>query len=260
MQSTRKERLEALYRKYNRRKYVHPDPLEFLYDYPDPGDREVVGMVAASLAYGRVKQILKSVAAILGRMGPSPCRFVMETSDDGMHAAFGGFVHRFATGKEVACLLVGIREMIASHGSLQAAFRSYLRPDHETVFPALSGFCRQITAAAGGDPGHLLPLPERGSACKRMNLFLRWMVRKDAVDPGGWNDIPKESLIVPLDVHMFRIGRELGFTSRKQANMKAALEITEGFRAVVPEDPVRYDFVLTRPGIRGDMEGIEFAV
>lgn len=257
---TLKQRLETLYGRYNRREFVHPDPLEFLYRYPDLRDREVAGMVAAALAYGRVRQIVKSVSIVLERMGPSPFRFVRETTDAQMYSALDGFVHRFATGRGMARLLIGIRDAVEHDGSLHGAFRKGMSPEHENVLPALAGFCRRITEAAGGDPGHLLPLPDRGSACKRMNLFLRWMVRKDAVDPGGWDAVPAAGLIVPLDVHMHRVGRDLGFTKRKQADMKTALEITEGFRRLVPEDPVRYDFVLTRPGIRGDVDDNDFRI
>ncbi|MBW2545477.1 MAG: TIGR02757 family protein, partial [Deltaproteobacteria bacterium] len=97
-----------------------------------------------------------------------------------------------------------------------------------------------------------VPLPAKGSACKRLNLFLRWMVRRDDVDPGGWDDIPPSKLVIPLDTHMHRICLAFGFTKRKQADMKTALEITDSFRAIVPDDPVRYDFALTRLGIRKD--------
>ncbi|MCP4693017.1 MAG: DUF2400 domain-containing protein, partial [Desulfobacterales bacterium] len=107
-------------------------------------------------------------------------------------------------------------------------------------------------------PGHLVALPEKGSACKRMNLFLRWMVREDAVDPGGWEGVPASSLIIPLDTHMHRIGLGLNFTKRKQANMRTALEITEAFKALYPDDPVKFDFALTRLGIRDDLDPGEF--
>ena len=100
-----------------------------------------------------------------------------------------------------------------------------------------------------------MPCPEKGSACKRLNLFLRWMVRKDAVDPGGWDDIPRSMLIIPLDTHMFRVGKTLGLTSRNQAGLMAALDISAGFKQWSPDDPVKYDFALTRFGIRNDLEG-----
>ena len=119
------------------------------------------------------------------------------------------------------------------------------------MIPALSAFIKGI--GARGDAGILVADPDKKSACKRSNLFLRWMVRKDSVDPGGWEKIPKSALVIPLDTHMFRVGTLLGFTSRKQANLLTALEITRGFRELSPEDPVRYDFCLTRFGIREEM-------
>lgn len=253
-----KQRLELFYAKYNHRKYVHPDPLEFLYRYQRLRDREIVGMVAAALAYGRVTQIINSVSIVLDRMGPSPYQFLKESSTVQIESAFKGFVHRFATGKGMSRLLMGIKEVLDRYGSLYQAFRGFVCPHHDTVLPSMSRFCRQIDEAAGGDIGHLLPMPDRGSACKRMNLFLRWMVRKDTVDPGGWADIPAALLIIPLDVHMHRVGQKLGFTTRKQTDIRTATEITNGFKRLTPEDPVRYDFVLTRLGIRKDMSDEDF--
>lgn len=253
-----KQRLESLYEKYNRREFVHPDPLEFLYGYRNLKDRELVGMVAAALAYGRVAQIIGSVSILLGPMGPSPYGFLTKSSTVQIESAFQGFVHRFASGKEVARLLIGIKGILNRYGSLYQAFQGFLSPHHDTVLQPMSRFCRLIDEAAGGNVGHLLPMPDRGSACKRMNLFLRWMVRKDAVDPGGWEEIPAAMLIVPLDVHMHRVGRQLGFTTRKQADIQTAMEITNGFKQLAPDDPVRYDFVLTRPGIRKDMRDEDF--
>lgn len=248
-----KKQLESLYEKYNRREYVHPDPLEFLYKYQRIEDREIVGMVAAALAYGRVAQIIKSVSIVLERMGPSPYQFLRESSAVQIESTFKGFVHRFATGKGVSRLLMGVKGVLDCYGSLYQAFRGFVCSHHDTVLPSMSRFCQQIDEAAGGGIGHLLPMPERGSACKRMNLFLRWMVRKDTVDPGGWEEIPAALLIVPLDVHMHRIGQKLGFTTRKQTDIRTAMEITNCFKRLTPEDPVRYDFVLTRLGIRKDM-------
>ena len=104
----------------------------------------------------------------------------------------------------------------------------------------------------------LLPLPDRGSACKRLNLFMRWMVRQDAVDPGGWSGVPLSKLIIPLDTHMHRISRAMGLTSRRQADMGTAMEVTRAFQKFAPDDPLRYDFVLTRLGIRKDMDVTQF--
>lgn len=251
-------RLDALYSRYNRRRYVDPDPLTFLYDYPDPADREIVALIAASLAYGQVKTILKSVSTALDCIGPFPARFLRTASPAALRKSLSGFVHRFATGDHLAGVLTAVREILLRHGSLHRCFLAGFQPSDPTILPALTRFAHRLVDAAPTDPGHLVPRPDRGSACKRLNLMLRWLVRRDAVDPGGWAGVPASKLIVPLDVHMHRMARELGLTHRKAANMKTALEITAGFSRICPEDPVRYDFTLTRPGIRGDLDMAEF--
>ncbi len=245
-----KEKLEELYQKYNRREYAAYDPLVFLYDYENLHDREITALIASALAYGRVAQILKSVASVLKIMGPSPLLFLKENSPNIIGKFFTGFRHRFATGEHLADLLIGAKNILQEYGSLQECFVSGMEKKDENLISALSLFCNHLRST--GNPGHLVPLPERGSACKRMNLFLRWMVRKDSVDPGGWDNVPKSKLIVPLDVHMHRISRKLGLTARKAADMRTAREITAEFARWVPEDPVRYDFALTRPGIGGE--------
>ncbi len=232
---------------------MDPDPLSFLYEYPALKDREIVAFIASALAYGRVKQILKSVSNVLAVMGTSPFLFLQESSSIAIRRKLKGFVHRFSTGDSLSALLIALQEVIHNRGSLRHEFYACLDPSDDTVLPALGRFCEGIHDAAPLAPGHLLPLPGRGSACKRLNLFLRWMVRKDDVDPGGWAKIAPAMLIVPLDVHMHRMGRRFGFTARKQADMRAALEVTKGFRKIVPNDPVRYDFALTRLGIRNDI-------
>lgn len=252
-----KEKLERLYERYNGREWVHPDPLEFLYSYADVNDREVVGLVASGLAYGRVAQILVSVERVLGRLGPSPARTVDRASLSELADGLDGFKHRFTTGGEVAALLFGAGLVRLRYGSLCECFRAGL-DGSGTVGPALAHFVERLSAAAGGPLGHLLPSPAGGGACKRLNLFLRWMVRRDAVDPGGWVGVSASRLIVPLDVHMHRMGLLLGLTRRRQADFLAAEEVTAAFRAVAPEDPVRYDFALTRLGIRRDADAVGF--
>lgn len=254
-----KQKFESLYRKYNHRRYVHPDPIEFLYEYERRNDREIVGFVASALAYGRVGHILTSVSRVLQVMGPSPRQYLLDTSWQGLRSELAGFKHRFATGDALAALLHGAAGVIEQHGSLYSAFLEGYRDTDENVLPALAGFVDLIRVAAPTNPGHLLPIPDRGSACKRLNLFLRWMIRQDRVDPGGWQEISKKKLIIPLDTHMHRLGRDLGFTARKQGNMITALEITNRFKELVPNDPVRYDFMLTRLGIWGKMENNLFA-
>jgi uncharacterized protein (TIGR02757 family) len=250
-----KKALDAHYRAWNRRRYVHPDPLELLYEQADPADQEIVGLVAACLAYGRVAQILASARRVLALMdgegnAPSapggPRGFLERTPAEGIARMCAGFTHRFTTGREMAALLTGIKRAIAVHGSLERLFAAGLSRGDSTVLPALARFVGELRSSAGSALPSLLPSPTDGSACKRLNLFLRWMARRDAVDPGPWTAVPASKLVVPLDTHMFRIARGLGLTQRRQADLKSALEITAGFRALRPDDPVRYDFSLTR--------------
>ena len=212
-----------------------------------------MGLVASSLAYGRVGHILKSVSAVLGRMS-SPSAFLRSASRTSLDEVFADFRHRFTSGEALSAMLYGAKRIIEKHGSLRECFAHNLKDDDDTVLPALSAFVDELTTATDGRHNYLLPSPRRGSACKRLNLFLRWMVREDAVDPGGWRDVSASKLIVPLDTHMHSICLALGLTRRKQGNMRTATEITTAFRSIVPEDPLRYDFALTRLGIRNDTD------
>ena len=248
---------DELYNKYNRREFIHPDPLEFLYDYEDIQEREIVGLVASSLSYGRVSHILRSVFLVLQQMQPSPTIFLKTASRDSLLNTYAGFKHRFTTGEELSSLLIGIKCVVDEYGSLFACFSAGLNDGDDTVLPAISNFVEKLKDRDKSSYNSLIPSPVKGSACKRLNLFLRWMVRKDDVDPGGWDMVSARKLIVPLDTHMHRICFALQLTQRKQPNMRTAFDITNAFRTICPEDPVRYDFCLTRLGIRneGDLNG-----
>ncbi|MBW2631921.1 MAG: TIGR02757 family protein [Deltaproteobacteria bacterium] len=252
------ERLEHLYGKYNKREFVHPDPLEFLYNYNEIRDREIVGLIASSLAYGRVLQINKSVSIILDRMTPSPFDFLEVASMESLLHTFYDFKHRFTAGDEFAAMLFGMKNVIMKYGSLYACFKTGFINNGESILPAITEFVEELSSGFNCGSNSLLPLPAKGSACKRLNLFLRWMVRRDDVDPGGWDDISPSRLVIPLDTHMHRICLALGITKRKQADMKTALEITCSFQMIAPHDPVRYDFALTRLGIRKDTDITSF--
>lgn len=225
---------------------MHPDPLEFLYSYGKTEDREIAGLVASGLAYGRVSLILKSVEKVLKVLGPDPSEFLQTADPDGLKTQLGGFRHRFTAGEEIANFLVCISMVQRKHG-LAGNFLAGLL-EKNAYLEALDVFVSGLLEPMGRS--YLLPRPSGGSACKRLHLFMRWMVRKDDVDPGGWNMISPSDLIVPVDVHMFRVGKCLGFTERKTADGRTAAEITEGFRLICPEDPVKYDFSLTRFGIQ----------
>lgn len=244
-----RERLDVLYRHYTRASFVGLDPVRYPRRCATLEDREVAALLAAALAYGRVAQIARNLDDLFVRLGPSPSSCVMESTPKELRRRLTGFRHRWTTGEEIADLLAGLRGLRERYGSLEASFAAHATSGDETILPALSGWVRELCR----DPraNSLVSDPAHGSACKRMHLFLRWMVRSDAVDPGGWTQVSPGSLRVPVDVHMHRVGRALGFTKRKAADLRTAGEITAGFRALCPEDPVKYDFALTRPGILG---------
>jgi uncharacterized protein (TIGR02757 family) len=248
--------LERLYQRYNHREFVGLDPLAFLYKYKEPRDIEIVGFLAAAMAYGRVEQITKSLAELFGRMGKSPYEF---TAGFGKkeRASLAGFKHRFNTGEDIGRLLAVFRVMLEESGSLEASFAAGCGRDDADVLPAMESFCSraiEIDNKAGGGAAsqgfsYLLTRPSAGSPCKRMNLFLRWMVRRDQVDQGIWKSVDASKLVVPVDVHMGRLSAILGLHSSTNISLKTAVAITRSFAEVSPGDPVKYDFALCRVGI-----------
>ncbi len=254
--NVRRAFLEELYHKYNHYKFIPPDPLEFVWRYSDPLDREIAGLLASSLAYGRVAQIKKSAAAVLDEMGPSPRAFLEDVSREQLLNFFHDFKHRFTTPCELTDFILGIKRVVQRDGSLQACFMKGLKEGHGSTIEALGPFARELSRDFPCQYNSLLPQPDKKSACKRLHLFLRWMVRQDEVDPGGWTGVSPAALIVPLDTHMFSLCSRLDMTCRAQADIRTACEITEGFRRISASDPVRYDFALTRLGIRPDADHV----
>jgi uncharacterized protein (TIGR02757 family) len=251
-----KDVLEKLYVRYNRYELIRPDPLQFVYKYSEPADREIAGLLAACLAYGRVQQIEKSLIDLFGRMGRSPFEFV-QTFNSRKKQKLKDFKHRFTSGDDISDLLILLKRILNQYGSIEKFFLTAYDPDHKNIIPALSTFCDSLLEMHakthdGCVPkglSYLLARPAMGSACKRLNLFLRWMVRSDSVDVGLWKSVDKAKLIVPVDVHMGRLCRILGLHNRKTVSLRTALEITEAFTKIEPADPVKYDFPLSRIGI-----------
>ena len=250
--------LDALYHRYHHKEFVHPDPLEFLYNYDGIQDREIAGLLASSLAYGRVAQILKNVAIVLQIMNPSPYLYIKNGSDRRFQKDFESFQYRFTTAHEMQALLKGVRRVLNEFESLEQCMAQSMPAQSTDVADALPAFAAYMNGDTDCGRNSLMPHPECGSACKRLNLFLRWMVRCDNVDPGGWNLLKPGQLIIPLDTHMHRFCKAMGLTHRKSADLRTAREITAAFRTIAPHDPARYDFSITRLGIRGDEDPEEF--
>jgi len=253
-----KKVLDDLYNKYNFRQFVNPDPLQYIFDYDNIADREIAGIIASALAYGNVKQILRSVFSVLEKMGKSPRDYMESRNETQIYSDFTGFKHRFTTSDELSSFLVSVKSALKNYGSLNNLFLNGFNETDPDVHNALCFFVKELISPQDGKSGSLIALPWKLSACKRLHLYLRWMVRRDNVDPGGWTGIAPSKLIVPLDVHMFRVCALMNLTKRKQAGLISAREITSGFKKVSPNDPVKYDFALTRIGIRNDIKLEDF--
>lgn len=240
------------------------DPVELPHRYREPLDIEVAALLSAALAYGRVELFKPRLAALLDRLGPHPGRAARDLGPRELLERTAGFSYRMTDGRDVACLLFGAGAVARAQGTLGAAFVGhYRRLGSASVRPALGAFVddllapdfRAITSARTRAPSrrlkHLLPHPGRGSACKRLNLFLRWMIRPaDGVDFGLW-DVPARALVVPLDTHVHRIGGFIGLTRRRDLSWRTAEDITARLRALDPDDPIRFDFALSHLGISG---------
>ena len=256
-----KRPLDALCEMYDET-FLSPDPLEMVRRFDRPEDLEIAGLIASSLAYGRVKQILYSVDRVFQAMEYRPYRFVVGFDAKRDARRFGGFVHRFSRGVDVACLISFVRQILEAYGSIEAFFLEGYEEEEEHTGPALASFSERVLALNaqlfyGNGPlpedagvRFFLPSPVSGSACKRPNLFLKWMVRGgDGIDLGIWTGISPSKLIVPVDTHVARIARHIGLTRRRSANWRMAEEITSNLRLLDPEDPTKYDFALARLGI-----------
>ena len=245
---------------------VAADPIRFPKRFSNPQDQEVISLFAALLAYGRVSAIGNALEDVLQRIGPNPAiASITDASAWRDHkitpVRFEGFIYRFTRGVDLHKLWLGVGGVLLEHQSLGDVLRSSLTLNDSTLMSAYQGLYEHIQHHSEGVIGgrgfaHLLSDPRRGSALKRVNMWLRWMVRgPDLVDLGLWRDLGPERLILPLDVHTFRLSRALGLTTRRTPDLKAALEITQHLSVLAPTDPISYDFALAHLGISGACKG-----
>lgn len=281
--------LEEIYQECNRRERLGLDPLAIVRRYSEPADIEVAGLVCSTLAFGSVELIMRACEKALAPLGEHPAAALAGMRSEEISQAWGSFQYRFCFPKDMIALMTAIQRALIDYGSLEELFSKgddgadtisrlslsqiEYHKSAETIAGAASAFVKKLSeyaaeAVPGGVRQNLLPDPARGSACKRLFLFLRWMVRHDEIDPGCWKSVDPARLIVPMDTHMVRTCRErLGFLpaasgaqaapggSRKSGlktsspTLADALSATAAFRLYAPDDPVKYDFALTRPGI-----------
>jgi uncharacterized protein (TIGR02757 family) len=255
------EPLERLYREADWVARAERDAIRYPMRYADAGDRELAGLLAACMAYGRVDLFGPWVEWALDRMGDSPRRFVLGF-DPAAHAErFAGFRYRFNRPRDLLAFCLAAQRLLVRHGSLGACFALGYAPSHPHVGLALERFVAgfldtDLSAVFPGRPSygyrHWFPRPAAGSACKRLLLYLRWMVRVEPPDFGLWRGVPPSALVIPVDTHVENMARSIGLTRRRTRNWKMAEEITARLRALDPADPVKYDFALCHKRMSGE--------
>lgn len=255
---------------YENRSTVHlaNDPLSFCHRYEDPREREVAGLFASSLAYGNVKAIRASLETVFATMTPTPRRYVENFEVEAGLKEFAAFKYRFHSGRDLCALVLAIRTILEEADSIQEYFLAGHDPKAPDVTSGLVEFTSSVLrldySEVFGTPRIpadsyfplFFPSPAGGSACKRLCMYLRWMVRpEDGIDLGLWKSVSPAQLVIPVDAHIRRIAGFLGFTSRRQADWRMAREVTAALRQLDPHDPVKYDFSLCHLGISEGCDG-----
>ncbi len=269
-----KKRLDHLYSRY-KAEYLESDPICLVHRYNAPQDVEIVGLLAALFAFGRVSSIIQSVERILDTMHGKPSHYLTHSGTNKIVKDFAGFQYRFVRGVDLSALLIALKRCYKDYESLGRYLRDHseeglmLSPatskkSHPLKDEKIWRCClllrttlynygveavgkKELTLTRGF--AHLLADPSKGSACKRWFLFFRWMVRKDGVDFGIWDFIKPGELLMPVDTHIARISSLMGLTSQKAAGAQMVKEITDHLRMIHPKDPLKYDFAITRLGI-----------
>ncbi len=259
---TLREPLEHFYREFDYAARVEFDAIRFPLRYPDPRDREFVGLLAACLAYGRVDLFGRQLDGVLAVMGPSPAAFVLGFDPRRDARAFESFWYRFNRPRDLVAFCVAARDQLGRYGTLEKLFLAGDPDPAGPIGPALERFARSFLEAdlrevfprgrRSRGYRHLFPLPSGGGPCKRLHLFLRWMVRREPPDFGLWTAVAPARLLIPVDTHVENIARSIGLTRRKSRTWRMAEEITRRLAAIDPEDPVKYDFALCHKRMSGD--------
>ncbi|MBC7775647.1 MAG: TIGR02757 family protein [Phycisphaerae bacterium] len=247
-----KDRLDAAAARYNRPDFIAADPISIPHRFAKLQDREIMAFWAATLAWGQRKTIIQSANRLAELMDNAPHDFMLNHLEQD-RAHFESFKHRTFQATDTLWFLEFFQNYYQKNASLEMAFSQHLSADDLTVENALRGFHDLFfdhPYAPERTRKHVAT-PARGSTCKRLNMFLRWMVRKDeaGVDFGVWQKISPAQLLIPLDVHVERVARHLGLLQRKQTDWQSVLELTDHLRTFDPADPVKYDFALFGMGV-----------
>lgn len=241
--------LDGYVRKYNTSDFISSDPISIPHLFTKKQDREIAGFLSATIAWGQRTTILKNARKLMVWMDDAPYDFIINHSENDLKP-FASFVHRTFNGDDMLFFISGLKHIYTRYADMEAVFSETI--DGEDMFGGITHF-RNVFF----ETEHLhrtlkhVPNPESGSASKRMNMFLRWMVRKDGagVDFGCWESLSPSLLLCPLDVHSGRSARKLGLLQRIQDDRKAVKELTESLKVLCPQDPVKYDFALYGLGV-----------
>lgn len=248
--------LEENYRLYNRPYFIEQDPISVPHRFRQKQDIEIAGFYAAILAWGQRKTIIANANRLMALMDDAPHDFILHHKEKDLERMLS-FVHRTFNATDLLYSIAFFRQYYAANESLEQAFSRFLTPGSTDIGPGIAGFHDlffNLPDAPSRTRKHI-PTPLRGSTCKRLCMYLRWMVRRDeqGVDFGIWQQITPAQLLCPLDVHVERIARRLGLLHRKPRDWQAVLELTAQLRSVDPIDPVRYDFALFGMGLHDDL-------
>jgi uncharacterized protein (TIGR02757 family) len=260
-----KKYLDPFLERFDYAQHLTQDPVLFVHRYESPRDQEIVGLLASSLAYGRVEKILDFLESLFKILGPSPYEFILNFDPVRDRRIFHDLIYRFHRGRHIACFLYLLKQVLSEYNSLEEVFLEGYSPSNVDLQDSLSKFVEKIFTQdcspfypSGLLPKNspvrfFLPSPKDGSTCKRLNLFLRWMVRgPDQVDLGLWKNVRSTDLMIPLDTHIARISRYLGLSDFKNISWKMAQQVTENLKLLDPQDPIKYDFAICHLGISGD--------
>ena len=246
------QRLDQYHDRYNRPDFISADPIGLVHAFEDPRDREIVGFWVAMLAWGRRQTIINKSTELIELMEGRPHQFIVNHTEEDRNR-FADWKHRTFNFEDTRYFLRWLQWYYGNHDSLEDAFARHLKPMDTTIEPALIGF-HDLFFSLPDAPHRTrkhVATPARKSRCKRLCMFLRWMVRQDdnGVDLGQWKRIKPAQLCLPVDVHVERVARSMGLLDRKQTDWKAVLELTENLRAFDPADPCKYDFALFGLGV-----------
>lgn len=258
-----RESLERLYRECDYGSRVERDAIRFPLRYADPRDRELVALLTSCLAYGRVDLFSRALETALAVMGPSPTAFVARFDARRDADAFRGFLYRFNRPRDLVAFCAAARDLLARYGTLEKCFLAGDGDGRGPIGPVMERFARAFLEAGAATAvfprgriargyRHLFPLPSAGGPCKRLHLYMRWMVRRESPDFGLWTSVSPARLLMPVDTHVENMSRSIGLTRRRSRNWKMAEEITARLATLDAADPVKYDFALCHKRMSGD--------